>query len=158
MEFEIQIPTAVGIQNSAILLVSASPITTAQAKACMSGESMRKFKSWFLTAICLCGFQPGSGWLFRGRRDRTAAAITAINRHRRLWANEELPVSSGQPATALQQLKRSMHQKRNGLGLCAATGPCNPRATRTDGPLTERRLRVQVALLSTTKPLLPLSL
>ena len=80
---------------------------------------------------------------------RTAAAITAINRHRRLWANEELPVSSGQPATALQQLKRSMRQKRNGLGLCAATGPCNPRVTHTDGPLTERRLRVQVALAET---------
>ena len=73
MEFEIQIPTAVGIQNSAILLVSASPVTTAQAKACMSGASRRKFKSWFLTAICLCGFQPGSGWLFRGRRERATA-------------------------------------------------------------------------------------
>ena len=70
LEFEIQIPTAVGIQNSAILLVSASPITTAQAKACMSGASRRKFKSWFLTAICLCGFQPGSGWLFHGRHVR----------------------------------------------------------------------------------------
>ena len=69
LEFEIQIPTAVGIQNSAILLVSASPITTAQAKACMSGASRRKFKSWFLTAICPCGFQPGSGWLFHGRRE-----------------------------------------------------------------------------------------
>ena len=68
LEFEIQIPTTVGIQNSAILLVSASPVTTAQAKACMSGASRRKFKSWFLTAICLCGFQPGSGWLFHGRR------------------------------------------------------------------------------------------
>ena len=77
---------------------------------------------------------------------RKAAVITAINRHRRLWANGELPVFSGQPATALQQLKRSMRQKRNGLGLCAATGPCNPRATHTDGPMTERRLRVQVAL------------
>ena len=86
----------------------------------------------------------------RGRRVgpsyRKAAVITAINRHRRLWANGELPVFSGQPATALQQLKRSMRQKRNGLGLCAATGPCNPRATHTDGPMTERRLRVQVAL------------
>ena len=68
LELEIQIPTAVGIQNSAILLVSASPITTAQAKACMSGASRRKFKFWFLTAICPCGFQPGSGWLFHGRR------------------------------------------------------------------------------------------
>ena len=83
----------------------------------------------------------------RGRRVgpsyRKAAVITAINRHRRLWANGELPVFSGQPATALQQLKPSMRQKRNGLGLCAATGPCNRRATRTDGPLTEPRLRVQ---------------
>ena len=83
----------------------------------------------------------------RGRRVgpsyRKAAVITAINRHRRLWANGELPVFSGQPATALQQLKPSMRQKRNGLGVCAAMGPCNPRATRTDGPLTERRLRVQ---------------
>ena len=77
---------------------------------------------------------------------RKAAVITAINRHRRLWANGELPVFSGQPATALQQLKPSMRQKRNGLGVCAAMGPCNPRATRTDGPLTERRLRVQAAL------------
>ena len=86
----------------------------------------------------------------RGRRVgpsyRKAAVITAINRHRRLWANGELPVFSGQPATALQQLKPSMRQKRNGLGVCAAMGPCNPRATRTDGPLTERRLHVQVAL------------
>ena len=45
----------------------------------------------------------------RGRRVgpsyRKAAVITAINRHRRLWANGELPVFSGQPATALQQLK-----------------------------------------------------
>ena len=83
----------------------------------------------------------------RGRRVgpsyRKAAVITAINRHRRLWANGELPVFSGQPATALQQLKPSMRQKRNGLGVCAAMGPCNPRATRTDGPLTECRLRVQ---------------
>ena len=63
---------------------------------------------------------------------RTAAVITAINRHRRLWANGELPVFSGQPATALQQLKLSMRQKRNGLGLCAAMGPCNPQATHTD--------------------------
>ena len=39
-----------------------------------------------------------------------------------------------------------MRQKRNGMGVCAATGPCNPRATHADGPLTERRLRVQVAL------------
>ena len=81
---------------------------------------------------------------------RTAAVITAVNRHRRLWA--ELPVFSGQPATALQQLKppmRFQRQKRNGLGVCAATGPCNPRATHTDGPLTERRLRVQVALAET---------
>ena len=86
----------------------------------------------------------------RGRRVgpsyRKAAVITAINRHRRLWANGELPVFSGQPATALQQLKPSMRQKRNGLGVCDAMGPCNPRATHTDGPLTERRLRVQVAL------------
>ena len=52
LELEIQIPTAVGIQNSAILLVSASPITTAQTKACMSGSSRHKFQSWFLTAIC----------------------------------------------------------------------------------------------------------
>ena len=50
------------------MLVSTSPITTAQAKASMSGASKRKFESWFLTAICLCGSQPGSGWLFRGRR------------------------------------------------------------------------------------------
>ena len=55
----------------------------------------------------------------------------------------------GQPATALQQLKPSVRQKRNGLGLCAAMGPCNPQATHTDGPLTERRLRVQVALAET---------
>ena len=48
---------------------------------------------------------------------RKAAVITAINRHRRLWANGELPVFSGQPATALQQLKPSMRQKRNGLGV-----------------------------------------
>ena len=38
----------------------------------------------------------------RGRRVgpsyRKAAVITAINRHRRLWANGELPVFSGQPA------------------------------------------------------------
>ena len=40
-------------------------------------------------------------------------------------------------------------QKRNELGLCAAMGPCNPQATHTDGPLTERRLRVQVALAET---------
>ena len=80
---------------------------------------------------------------------RTAAVITAINRHRRLWANGELPVFSGQPATALQQLKLSMRQKRNVLGLCAAMGPCNPQATHTDGPLTERRLRVQVSLAET---------
>ena len=53
---------------------------------------------------------------------------------------------SARRLAALQQLKRSMRQKRNGLGLCAATGPCNPRATHTDGPMTERRLRVQVAL------------
>ena len=53
---------------------------------------------------------------------RKAAVITAINRHRRLWANGELPVFSGQPATALQQLKPSMRQKRNELGVCAATG------------------------------------
>ena len=52
--------------------------------------------------------------------------ITAINRHWRLWANGELPVFSGQPATALQQLKLPMRQKRNGLGFCAAMGPCNP--------------------------------
>ena len=53
----------------------------------------------------------------RGRRVgpsyRKAAVITAINRHRWLWANGELPVFSGQPATALQQLKPSMRQKRN---------------------------------------------
>lgn len=84
-----------------------------------------------------------------GPSNRKAAVITAINRHRRLWANGELPVFSGQPATALQQLKLSMRQKRNGLGLCAAMGPCNPQATHTDGPLTERRLRVQVALAET---------
>ena len=83
-----------------------------------------------------------------GRRSEPTV-ITAINRHRRLWANGELPVFSGQPATALQQLKLSMRQKRNGLGLCAAMGPCNPQATHTDGPLTERRLRVQVALAET---------
>ena len=83
-----------------------------------------------------------------GPSNRTAAVITAINRHRRLWANEELPVSSGQPATALQQLKPSMRQKRNGLGLRAATGPCNPRATHTDGPLTERRLRFKLRWLN----------
>ena len=77
---------------------------------------------------------------------RKALVRTAITRHRRLWANGELPVFSGQPATALQQLKPSMRQKRNALGLCAATGACNPRATHTDGPLTERRLRVQAAL------------
>ena len=65
---------------------------------------------------------------------RTAAVITAINRHRLLWANVELPVFSGQPATALQQLKPSMRQKRNGLGVCSAKCPCNPRATHTDGP------------------------
>ena len=59
---------------------------------------------------------------------RKAAVITAINRHRRLWANGELPVFSGQPATVLQQLKPSMRQKRNGLDVCAATGPCNPRS------------------------------
>ena len=81
-----------------------------------------------------------------GPSNRKAAVITAINRHRLLLANRELPVFSGQPATALQQLKLSMRQKRNGLGVCAATGPCNPRATHTDGPLTERRLRVQAAL------------
>ena len=86
-----------------------------------------------------------------GPNYRKAAVITAINRHRRLWANGELPVFSGQPATALQQLKPSMRQKRNGLGVCAATGPCNPRATHTDGPLTERRLRVQVALAETAR-------
>ena len=80
---------------------------------------------------------------------RKAAVITAINRHRRLWANGELPVFSGQPATALQKLKPSMHQKRNGLGLRAATAPCNPRATHTDGPMMERRLRVQVTLAQT---------
>ena len=89
----------------------------------------------------------------RGRRVgpnyRKAAVITAINRHRLLWANGELPVFSGQPATALQQLKPSMRQKRNGLGLCAATGPCNPRATHTDGPMKKRRLRVQVVLAQT---------
>ena len=56
--------------------------------------------------------------------------------------------SSGQPATALQQLKPSMRQKRNGLGVCDAMGPCNPRATHTDGPLTERRLRVQARWLN----------
>ena len=83
-----------------------------------------------------------------GPSNRTAAVITAINRHRWLWANEELPVSSGQPATALQQLKPSMRQKRNALGLCAATGACNPRATHTEGPLTERRLRVQLRWLN----------
>ena len=83
-----------------------------------------------------------------GPSNRTAAAITAINRHRRLWANGELPVFSGQPATALQQLKPSMRQKRNGLGVCAAMGPCNPRATRTDGPLTERRLRFKLRWLN----------
>ena len=81
-----------------------------------------------------------------GPSNRKAAVITAINRHRRLWANGEL-----QPATALQQLKLSMRQKRNGLGLCAAMGPCNPQATHTDGPLTERRLRVQVALAETAR-------
>jgi len=86
---------------------------------------------------------------FMGPSNRKAAVITAINRHWRLWANGELPVFSGQPATALQQLKLSMRQKRNGLGLCAAMGPCNPQATHTDGPLTERRLRVQVALAET---------
>ena len=72
-----------------------------------------------------------------GPSNRKPAVITAINRHRRLWANGELPVFSGQPATALQQLKLSMRQKRNGLGLCAAMGPCNPQATHTDGPLTD---------------------
>ena len=83
-----------------------------------------------------------------GPSNRKAAVITAINRHRLLRANGELPVFSGQPATALQQLKRSMRQKRNGLDVCAATGPCNPRATHTDGPLTERRLRVQLRWLN----------
>jgi hypothetical protein len=77
-----------------------------------------------------------------------AAVITAINRHRWLWANGELPVFSGQPATALQQLKPSMRQKRNALGACAATGACNPRATHTEGLLTERRLRVQLRWLN----------
>ena len=52
---------------------------------------------------------------------RKAAVITAINRHRWLWANGELPVFLGQPGTALQQLKLPMRQKRNGLGACAAT-------------------------------------
>ena len=85
---------------------------------------------------------------FMGPSNRKAAVIMAINRHRRLWANGELPVFSGQPATALQQLKPSMRQKRNGLGVCAATCPCNPRATHTDGPLTERRLRVQLRWLN----------
>ena len=80
---------------------------------------------------------------------RKAAVITAINRHRRLWANGELPVFSGQPATALQQLIEAVNgQKRNALGVCAATGACNPRATHTDGPLTERRLRVQLRWLN----------
>ena len=79
---------------------------------------------------------------------RKAAVITAINRHRRLWANGELPVFSDKPATALQQLKPSMRQKRNALGLCAATGACNPRATHTDGPLTERRLRFKLRWLN----------
>ena len=73
-----------------------------------------------------------------GPSNRKAAVITAINRHRLLRANGELPVFSGQPATALQQLKPSMRQKRNGLDVCAATGPFNPRATHTDGPSTER--------------------
>ena len=41
-----------------------------------------------------------------------------------------------------------MRQKRNGLGVCAAMGPCNPRATHTDGPMTERRLRVQARWLN----------
>ena len=81
---------------------------------------------------------------------RKAAVITAINRHRWLWANGELPVFSGQPATALQQLKPSMRQKRNGLGVCAATGPCNPRATHTDGPLTERRFAFKLRWLKRT--------
>ena len=83
-----------------------------------------------------------------GPSNRKAAVITAINRHRRLWANGELPVFSGQPATALQQLKPSMRPERNGLGVCAATGACNPRATHTEGPLTERRLRVQLRWLN----------
>ena len=82
-----------------------------------------------------------------GPINRKAAVIMAINRHRRLWANGELPVFSGQPATALQQLKPPMRQKRNALGVCAATGAFNPRATHTEGPLTERRLRVQLRWL-----------
>ena len=53
---------------------------------------------------------------------RKAAVITAINRHRWLWAKGELPIFSGQRATALQQLKPSMRQKCNALGVCAATG------------------------------------
>ena len=73
-----------------------------------------------------------------GPSNRKAAVIMAINRHRLLLANRELPVFSGQPATALQQLKPPMRQKRNELGVCAATGACNPRATHTEGPLTER--------------------
>ena len=39
LEFEIQKPTAVGIQNAAILLVSTSPVTPTQAKAFMPGTS-----------------------------------------------------------------------------------------------------------------------
>ena len=94
LELEIQIPTAVGIQNSAILLVSASPSTTAQAKACMSGASRRKFKSWFLTAICPCGFQPGSGWLFRGRRV-SGAVIRLRRRAAQLFSPHQRSVRVG---------------------------------------------------------------
>ena len=35
-----------------------------------------------------------------------------------------------------------MRQKRNGLGLCAAMGPCNPQATHTDGPVMMAALRL----------------
>ena len=57
-----------------------------------------------------------------GPSNRKAAVITAIN-DTGGFANGELPVFSGQPATALQQLKPPMRQKRNELGVCAATGP-----------------------------------
>ena len=78
-----------------------------------------------------------------GPSNRKAAVITAINDTGGFGPMGSCrDLFSGQPATALQQLKLPMRQKRNGLGLCAAMGPCNPQATHTDGPLTERRLRV----------------
>ena len=132
LEFEIQIPTAVGIQNSAILLVSASPITTAQAKACMSGASRRKFKSWFLTAICPCGFQPGSGWLFHGRRE---FHYTGPVKKRDLDLRKAQWRLMGNGVAAHRNRQSSQRHATYGVGILKVLGPKECRTRAQFGPV-----------------------